>query len=94
MHIKIDGCDTERLVFLDHNLIFLCVPSPRALFCLYLSRRGIFFPAFFPPCFPRCHMPHLTGKTGGREARKRGLKTRGIQQDSGATIKWHELMRE
>lgn len=31
MHNEIDGCDTEKLVFLDNNLIFRCAQPPRAL---------------------------------------------------------------
>lgn len=48
-HIKIDGCDTERLVFLDSNLVFLCVPSPCALSASIRLEGEFFF--FFSPTF-------------------------------------------
>lgn len=89
-HIKIDGCDTERLVFLDSNLVFLCVPSPCALSAsIRLEGEGFFF--FSPPhsslfpYFPLRHTAYLTGKGGGGR-RWRRVRRRRIQQDTNPTI--------
>lgn len=107
-HIKIDGCDSGRLVFffiffLDNNPVFLCVPLPRILEGYFFSP----FLFFFFLYFPWCHAPNPTGDGGGgkRENKRwRGFfcrvfffflkEGRGILQDNKSNNQWHEMMRD
>lgn len=97
-HIKIDDCDTERLVFLDNNLIFLCVPSPRTLAASICLEFFFSLPlSSLSPYFPWCHTVYLTGKGGGGEREEEENKKKREKNPAGyqsSNNQWHEMMRE
>lgn len=84
VHIKIGGCDTRRQVFLDNNLVFLCLPSPRA-FSAPVRREAVVLGVplhLRPPLFPRRHAAHLTGK-GGRKEQRKGWRRKNEKNPAG-----------
>lgn len=96
MHINIDGCVTERLVFLDNNLMVLCVPSPQALAASICWE--LYFSLSSPPP-SSLGVTRRSWQVKGEEVgeKRRRKKKRGIQQDTNPTIsgmRWWERKRK